>query len=117
MDPPTELPLDATREELAAGKINWLPGERTRGRKQEEKGGGGGGTKKGMKEMVKADGTGSLAEGRQRAETAKPEQKRLNSGSVQGNLTNSSAQNCPSRMRTCSCSRRSHPSACCWFVS
>lgn len=82
MDPPTELPLNTTREELAAGKINWLPGERTRGRKQEEKGGGAGGTKKGTKEMVKANGTGSLAE------AAKPEQKRLNSGSVQGNLTN-----------------------------
>lgn len=87
MDPPTELPLNATREELAAGKIKWLPGEKKRGRKQEEKGGGAGGMKKGVKEMVKANGTGSLA-GRQRAEAAKPEQKGLNSGSVQGNLTN-----------------------------
>lgn len=88
MDPPTELPLSATREELAAGKINWLPRERTRGRKQEEKGGGAGGMKKGMKEMVKANGTERLSEGRRRAKAVKPEQKRLNSGSVQGNLTN-----------------------------
>lgn len=88
MDPPTELPLNATREELAAGKINWLPGEKKRGRRKEEKGGGAGGMKKGVKEMVKVKGTGSLAEGRLKAEAAKPEQKRLNSGSVQGNLTN-----------------------------
>lgn len=26
MDPPTELPLNGTQEELAAGKINWVPG-------------------------------------------------------------------------------------------
>lgn len=66
MDPPTELPLNATREELAVGKINWLPRKRTRGRKQEEKGGGAGGMKKGMKEMVKANGTGREDRGRRR---------------------------------------------------
>lgn len=27
MDPPAELPLNGTHEELAVGKINWLPGE------------------------------------------------------------------------------------------
>lgn len=27
MDPPTELPLHGTHEELALDKINWLPGE------------------------------------------------------------------------------------------
>lgn len=121
MDPPTKLPPNATREELAAGKINWLPAEKERGRKEEEKGGGTGGMKKGVKEMVKANGTGSLAEGRQKAEAVKPEQKRLNSGSVQGNLTNNQPQNRPKChqgwMRTSSCSQTSHPSACCWFVS
>lgn len=101
MDPPTELPLNATREELAAGEINWLPGEKKRGRKQKEKGGGAGGMKKGIKEMVKANGTGSWVE------ASKPKQKRLNSGSVQGNLTNNQAQNRPKChqgwMRTSSC--------------
>lgn len=56
MDPPTELPLNATREELAVGKINWLPGEKKRRRKEEEKGGGAGGMKKGVKELVKLTG-------------------------------------------------------------
>lgn len=27
MDPPAELPLNGTHEELAQGKINWLPRE------------------------------------------------------------------------------------------
>lgn len=27
MDPPTELPLLGTHEELALDKINWLPGD------------------------------------------------------------------------------------------
>lgn len=27
MDPTAELPLNGTHEELAVGKINWLPGE------------------------------------------------------------------------------------------
>lgn len=27
MDPPAELPLKSTHEELARGKINWLPEE------------------------------------------------------------------------------------------
>ncbi len=31
MDPPAELPLNGTHEELALGKINWLPGEERRG--------------------------------------------------------------------------------------
>lgn len=31
MDPPAELPLNGTHEELALGKINWLPGEHGRG--------------------------------------------------------------------------------------
>lgn len=30
MDPPAELPLKGTREELAQGKINWLPREKNR---------------------------------------------------------------------------------------
>lgn len=32
MDPPTELPLHGTHEELALDKINWLPEEERRDR-------------------------------------------------------------------------------------
>lgn len=32
MDPPTELPLHGTHEELALDKINWLPEEARRDR-------------------------------------------------------------------------------------
>lgn len=31
MDPPNELPLHGTHEELALDKINWLPEEKRRG--------------------------------------------------------------------------------------
>lgn len=34
MDPPTELPLNGTHEELAPGKINWLPAEERREKKK-----------------------------------------------------------------------------------
>lgn len=35
MDPPTELPLNGSHEELALGKINWLPAEERREEKKE----------------------------------------------------------------------------------
>lgn len=35
MDPPAELPLNGTHEELALGKINWLPAGERRGRMRE----------------------------------------------------------------------------------